>query len=673
MTGKQYVRYEGSIAMYNRDRGFGFIHCKNFEEPLWFHYTYIQGAENSDLYTDLHSLAEVTGIPVSFLFSQGDRGPQARSIRRLGPFAEMEDLLISAGSSTEDVRERFLDLVSMQALAYIDTSQGLSQSVVSRVIRSATPWGRLSALARQWMTVSSLLTSGRFRVEPAMQAVTEFSSSLSNCLGFEVLSSPDLRAEIPAIIQPLVAGQVPLRCFREAQNVHLVVLPDSKALEAVLRKNLKFIRVENNQMRMVVLLDETDTIQELTAAFPDLSVMLVSQRTIVEAVLNEERLPRIVGRNLRTALPLYKLQPYEVGAAYNESVFAGRSLERARILEVRDSNHAIYGGRKIGKTWFLKDICYRCQEAPFISTYYPLYVSLQSAENVSDAVEMIQESIVHYLNIDLPDTDDPVTRLGGLLHKTHRVTEKTVLLALDEIDDVLRLEGSYRFFGRLRQIQHTFPGAFKYIFAGFKELIRRLHAELSNDPFANWIGKNHFALGCLTEMDLQSLIVAPLQWLGFDFQPSLLVEKVFELTSGHPYYTQALCSSIVTTRSRASTIDNRNIERLASEEFFHDIFDIFTANLSTLQLLIGKIFTEREGAFSDSDIVEAFKRRFDLTFDERRVRQEMTILQACSVFTREGLGYKPLMQRINKEFFTRQDDYELALRYLESQERGEKA
>ena len=82
-------------------------------------------------------------------------------------------------------------------------------------------------------------------------------------------------------------------------------------------------------------------------------------------------------------------------------------------------------------------------------------------------------------------------------------------------------------------------------------------------------------------------------------------------------------------------------------------------------MLIGKIYADSEAAFSDSDVVALLKSRFDIDMSEQRIREEMKILQACSVFIRSAHGYRPLMQRINQEFFKHQDDVELALDYLE--------
>jgi hypothetical protein len=365
------------------------------------------------------------------------------------------------------------------------------------------------------------------------------------------------------------------------------------------------------------------------------------------------------------------LQPYQVGSEYDPIIFSGRAGEREKILEDSGGNFAIYGGRKIGKTWFLKDICSWCRKRePYTSQYLPFYVSLQSAQSPSDAAALIIEAMEENTAQVLTEASNPLTGLINTIRKVNKESGKTVLLALDELDDILRKDVSGELFGRLRGLQQTYPGVCKFIFAGFKELIYAFSDVATNNPFAHWIGKNHFPLGCLGEDDLQSLIVTPLRWVGYEFESKSTVKAIFELTSGHPYYTQSFCHTIVNTRFEKEPLqlNDQKIAKLASEEFFTEIFDIFLANLSALQLLIGKVFSERELPFSEQDIVDGLKTKFGFEFTQGQIRNEMKILQACSVFTKSSSGYLPVMQTINQEFFRLQSDDDLAYNYLDKKQ-----
>ena len=51
--------YTGNIAMYNHDRGFGFIQSESVNEAIFFHFSRIEGGKNSPLYIDLNERENV--------------------------------------------------------------------------------------------------------------------------------------------------------------------------------------------------------------------------------------------------------------------------------------------------------------------------------------------------------------------------------------------------------------------------------------------------------------------------------------------------------------------------------------------------------------------------------------------------------------------------------------
>jgi len=62
--------------------------------------------------------------------------------------------------------------------------------------------------------------------------------------------------------------------------------------------------------------------------------------------------------------------------------------------------------------------------------------------------------------------------------------------------------------------------------------------------------------------------------------------------------------------------------------------------------------------------LNALKKQFQIDLSHKQLRDEMKILQACSVFIRAGNGYESVLQRINRAYFEPQDDVDLALRYM---------
>jgi cold shock CspA family protein len=723
-------RYHGKIVSYNRARGFGFIDRLPGErfpldKALFFHYSHIEYGRDSPLYALLpdHSMDSdsveklISPIEVSFEVRIGEKGYHAFNIRlrkstsspiqdliRLFEIVErdgdsatdrfarsvsesvlkdpvveavreggdelihlVEDRAKRVSQQDEDSRARTTQTRVEPRTAGQDTT--LQQLILARISGSSHTWDDVVTIATQWSKVNTIIRRPLTWSRGDLELLNSVAESLARSLKFQPQSSFDFVRTIPAFVKPLVPLRSPIRYLRETGGISLIMVLNAGDLVQAIEAESIFSSGESSMsVKLVVLLEEGENIDTSLPESLGPGILLVRQQAIIQALANSHlSAPMISGRVFRAMLPIDMMQPYEVGSSYSPSVFVGRAKERESILARVDCNYAVYGGRKIGKTWFLKDVCHLCEREPYSSIYTPFYVSLQSVENVEDAASAILMDIHHHLRLAESQAQDPLTRLRNTLLRVHRITGKTVLLSLDEVDSVLGVDRHHRLFGKLRQLQETYPQAFKFVFAGFKELIHAFSDESSNNPFVNWIGRNHGSLRCLSEDELWSLVVDPLRWVGLDFNAEEIVAKVFDLTSGHPYYAQSLCHSIVDRRLRhnANVLLPRNIDKIATEEFFHDIFDIFTLNLSPLQRLIGKIYADSEAAFSDSDVVALLKSRFDIDMSEQRIREEMKILQACSVFIRSAHGYRPLMQRINQEFFKHQDDVELALDYLE--------
>ncbi|MBN8657660.1 MAG: cold shock domain-containing protein [Anaerolineae bacterium] len=673
----QESRHQGYIVFYNTERGYGFIESKDFKQPLFFHYTFLEGAGNNPVYNDLYNGEDVKKIEVSFITYQDERGLQARQIKPVSEFAELESFISSPKAQGYFALDNFLKIVTMRGILHIDKDERLAQYIVQKIVHSPERWAHLVNIAKDWVLAQSHFTNSSLFTRS--DTLSNFSEELVKSLGFEPLGKLDIQNSIPCGVQYLETSPNPLRIFRESKKLSLMIFPDYPALQRAVKKDINFINSNRTELKLLVLLDETGLNYDQFKEHEGINFAWINQMTIFQLILAvKEYLPIYLGRNLRQRFPLERLQPYQVGSEYDYSIFTGRSHEREKILEDISGNYAIYGGRKIGKTWFLKDICAKCRREPYSSIYIPFYISLQSAKTPEDAALSVIEVLEDYTDSgSLTEARTPMTGLVNAIKKVHKETGKTVLLAIDEFDDILKNDISGDFFGGLRKFQsNATPGTCKFIFSGFKELIYAFSDVISNNPFANWIGKNHFPLVCLSEQDLKNLITSPLNWAGYEFDSDVVIKTIYSLTSGHPYYTQSLCHAIVNAKFEKDPfrLTQKNIEQLASDEFFTEVFDIFLLNLSPLQLLIGKVFSPDVSGeiepFSEQQIVDALREKFKFSFTQKEIREQMKILQACSVFTKSAAGYKPVIQKINQEFFKTQNDEDLAIYYLEEVENG---
>lgn len=664
----QEPKHRGKIVTYKPDRGFGFIESDVFNNSIYFHFSQIIGQERSALYAELNTRSDLFNIEVTFevFEDKWGRGLQAKQINLISEFSDLEEFLRSSESTRDNARSVFFNLASMKGIVHISKDQDLYRLTVSRIIKDAGRWENLVAIANQWLEALSLLKTQSTVYIQGSKEIEKLANSIMDIIQLKPTNKNYAFTQIPAYILPISSPKIPLKIFRESNDFFFMIVLN----ESILNRFINDIPFDK-EVNFIVCLENVPLITNKEILNGHKNNILIKEKTVIELFAGDDsEYPRILGHNFRSNLPKRKLQPYEAGAAYHDSIFSGRVNERLRILEDRNSNYALYGGRKIGKTWFLKDICKWATDAPFSSYYFAVYVSLQGVENLAEAAELIIEAVDHNLSQKSKSVTNPLSQLRSTLLNAHKVTKKTVLIALDEVDDILKIQNCYDLFSKLRQLQHTYPDSFKFVFAGFKELMHAFRDIKTNNPFANWVGTNHFALGGLNEEDLYSLIIRPFLWLGFEFKEARILSTVYELTSGHPYYTQLLCHNVLNARlsSHSYTLTWQHFEKFAAIDFFHEVFDIFTLNLSPLQLLIGKVFADSDIAFNEDDIARELKERFDLDFSNRRIWEEMKILCACSVFKLSVEGYLPVMQRINYEFFKEQDDEELAIKYLETLE-----
>ena len=679
-------RKQGSIVRYISDRGYGFIKSIEYDSLLFFHFRNIEGGVESILYKYILERTAKTdnlepNIDVSFKVRTDEQGRlQAFDIRTTDRerqvLSNLQDFLAKLENSSGLNEESFAGMASMAMLPYISEDTSVRNIVISKVFRSVDRWNRIVNLAQLWFEATNLMKNPSVWSKANLETMFSFSSALANTLFLETKSFNYDKA-IPAFYIDIEKLLTPMNGFRNTETIRLIIMPNAKALIKVIQNDPFSLSSDYKDIKVIILLQEDEESLQEIKSYIDLDshgikLAILRQKAIIETVINSNKGKAIsLGRLFRSIFPSDFIQPYEIGSLYNEIIFAGRKNERNRILD-NSGSFAVYGGRRIGKSWFLKDIVHRCKTEPYSKRFIGLYISLQTAKSSNEAIDVIEQAITRNAPVQVPESRSAksLTRLSTRLDQLHEITRKTVLLALDEVDDVLRSEDKNELFGRLRQLDQTYENSFKFVFAGFKELIKVIYEPSDQNPFFNWVS-GHFPLECLRKDEAITLITAPLNWAGLEFNQDEIVETIYEITSGHPYYIQTLCHDIVNARikSNAKILLPQNIEKLASEKFFYDVFDIFTANLTDLQLLIGKIFSNTDKYFAEEDIINSLKKDFSYVITKQELKKEMQILQACSIFTRTSEGYKPVLRRINHEFFERQDDQELAVICIDAKEK----
>ncbi len=242
--------------------------------------------------------------------------------------------------------------------------------------------------------------------------------------------------------------------------------------------------------------------------------------------------------------------PYRTGNPVGEdAAFIGRQdvlREVVRVLRQPGQNAlTLFGQRRIGKTSVLQ---YLAAHLPDEGQYCPVYFDLQDKAQwpLERLLRELARTIAHALAQPAPDLgDDPrqafrQTWLPALLADALPAGHSLVLL-FDEFD-VLADPGGGKaisdFFPYLRELLTLDPARLQFVF-----VLGRNIGDLANIALSVFKGIPNKRVSLLSQKDTFQLARlsqanGTLQW------PDQAARRVWELTSGHPFLTQALCSQV---------------------------------------------------------------------------------------------------------------------------------
>ncbi len=267
-------------------------------------------------------------------------------------------------------------------------------------------------------------------------------------------------------------------------------------------------------------------------------------------VLNHEHLSSIIARNsskrlieivLEQGTELSTLSPYVVRGPVPGSMFFGRESEIKTISQtIQRGNHAVVGGRRIGKSSVLLRLKRLLGDDP---RYRPIYLDCEARFDYEGFFDGLVEQ-----------TGKPVT--GGPLQfqkiaSAFRENDQLPVFLLDEIDELLAYDTERQPPGQLfkafRAASHE--GVCRFVFSGSRTLDQ--HLRNPHSPFFNFCER--VVLGRLQERSVAEIIRKPMQQLGLELpDEERLVLRLIELTSCHPNMAQWLCDRLIRSQRRPS-------------------------------------------------------------------------------------------------------------------------
>ena len=264
-------------------------------------------------------------------------------------------------------------------------------------------------------------------------------------------------------------------------------------------------------------------------------------------VCGKEDQERIVGSRrpsgelldlISAQVPISNLAPYETRAPVTGSRFFGREYEISRVVSNPDTNHAILGIRRIGKTSLLREVerLLRQAQDPTQVVYLECSDLLSTEDYVREVVRKLNPRELPRLHMQ-----KYVFFFPDFLERMARASKGKIIFLLDEIDSLVIMQrGSWELFRMLRASANK--GACQYIMAGFREAMREQY--LLDSPFYNFA--QEIRLSEFTRRQAQDLIQTPMENLRVRIRnKEEVVARIYEETAGQPNLIQYYCTILL--------------------------------------------------------------------------------------------------------------------------------
>ncbi len=412
---------------------------------------------------------------------------------------------------------------------------------------------------------------------------------------------------------------------------------------------------ERNLSRKIVLVlldgDSQPLLQHTASPLYNLVVIGCQEQ---EQILESRRPSGELLDLISAQIPISTLAPYETRAPVTGSRFFGREYEVSRILGNPDTNHAILGIRRIGKTSLLREIERILQE-----NEDPAHVVYLECSDLLSSDDYIRE-VVRKLNPrELPrlHLQKYVFFFPDFLERMGRAYKSKIIFLLDEVDNLVIMQrGSWELFRMLRASANK--GACQYILAGFREAMREQY--LLDSPFYNFA--QEIRLSEFTRRQAHDLIMTPMENLRVRIKnQDEVVGRIFDETAGHPnliqYYCMILLRHLDRTGEReispASLIDVYSDEGFKSHLLTSFMQNTENRDRALVYAVLMALAESKSRGFSHSFIDAALRKR-GIILPQDDIDEACNVLTLAGVLSQKGRDYfftSPVFTKVLKQTY----------------------
>ncbi len=351
-------------------------------------------------------------------------------------------------------------------------------------------------------------------------------------------------------------------------------------------------------------------------------LVVIDSEEIKEMIVHPEPC-RVFYRIIRQQTKMTLLQPYNHFGAVRSAMFFGRQAQLRRIMLHPESNFAIYGGRRIGKSSLLtklhSELCKDTQNRPVYFT----------AQGVKDVLDFSNRLLTNVLQLHLGSRTSALAfdleRTRSEIQRHILVDRRRVTLLIDEVDDLVAVDQpkAEPIMNMLRSLNEELHDRFRIVMAGYRRLHERLISYYS--PAMNFL--TPMPLGGLDSESARRLIEVPThEYLGYDFSEPKVVQMALDYSSRSPWQIQHFCEILVQllAQEHKDTIEEDTVRQVYNDFAFRsEIVETTLANLSPVQMAIVCLFLDSE-RFTREEVYESFKEHrlpTDLPFLSRQLDQ----------------------------------------------------
>lgn len=318
---------------------------------------------------------------------------------------------------------------------------------------------------------------------------------------------------------------------------------------------------------------------------------VVLDRQHLASIIAQNSAQRLVEIILEQGIELSSLSPYVVRGPVPPNMFFGREQEIKEISQaIAQTNYALVGGRRIGKSSILQSLDRLLNRDPRFCAHYL---------NCEDVVD--HKSFYGILSIRFGDRFQDQTPQGfrqfavGLASSN---SAKRSIFLVDEVDALLDFDAAAppteQLFKTFRALAHERTCSF--VFSGSKTLHHHLHDAKS--PFFNFC--RDLSLRPLSEKSVAEIVSKPMRQLGIELvDEEALIDRVIGLTSCHPSLVQWLCDRLLRTADQR-VISVNDLEQVASlEEFSQHFRETAWGDSTPLEKFVSIVVDQAEFTLQD--------------------------------------------------------------------------